>query len=331
MRFRWRGVMVCVALAAGAAGAAAWSLTTGDLDIPLADAVAALFGHGPEQTVRVVSGWRLPRTLLAVILGGALAVSGALFQTLTRNPLGSPDIIGFNAGAYTGALLAIVAGAGGFFSTASGALLGGVAAAALVYALAYQRGVQGFRLIVVGIAVAGMLTSLNTWIILKADVQTATAAAVWGVGTLNGVSWQQAGPASATVAVVLVATAFAVPGLRQLELGDDSARARGVRVERTRLALVLFGVTLTAVATSVAGPIAFVALVSPQIARRLSGGPSIPLVASFLTGSILLSASDLVAARLFPGIQLPVGVVTVSLGGAYFLWLLLAESRRRPI
>jgi iron complex transport system permease protein len=272
---------------------------------------------------------RFPRVALAFLFGAALGVSGAIFQSLTRNPLGSPDIIGFSTGAYTGALVVILTLGGGYYRTGAGALVGGLVAAAVVYVLAYKRGVQGFRLIIVGIAVSAVLASVNTWLVVKADVSEAIAAAVWGAGTLNGLGWPQVVPVLVALAVVTPVAAALSTRLPVLAMGDDAARALGIRVEPTRLMLVILGVALTALVTAAAGPISFVALAAPQLARRLTGASSVAMVPAACMGALLLIVSDVAAQRVFAPTQLPVGVVTVCVGGAYFVWLLAREGRKQ--
>lgn len=304
------------------------SLASGEAPIPLPRVMRALFGGGTAAEHMVVVDWRLPRALLAVLLGAALAVSGAIFQSLTRNPLGSPDVIGFSAGSYTGALVVIVIIGGGYYQIAAGSLAGGLTTAVLVYLLAYRRGVQGFRLIIVGIGVTAMLGAVNTWLVLTANLNEAMQAATWGAGSLNGLGHDQLRPVLTVTAVLLPVTIAFGPVMRQLELGDDAAAATGVRGGTARLALVVVGVTSTALATAAAGPIAFVSLVAPQIARRITGTSGVALIPSAALGALLLGAADLAAQRLFAPSQLPVGVMTVSIGGCYFVWLLLRESNR---
>ncbi|TPW77021.1 iron chelate uptake ABC transporter family permease subunit [Schumannella sp. 10F1B-5-1] len=275
---------------------------------------------------QVVVEWRLPRTLAAIAFGGALAASGAIFQTLSRNPLGSPDVIGFSTGAYTGALIAGIV-LGNAVPVELGALVGGFVTAAVVYLLAYRRGIDGFRLIIVGVAVSGILSAVNVWIRLRAKAEVAMAAGAWGAGSLSLVDWARLVPAMIVIAILGVALIVLAPRLRQLELGDDAAKAHGVRVEPSRLALVAVGVALAAIATAVTGPIAFIALAAPQIAARLTRGPGIPLIPAALLGAVLLLAADQLAQNALPGV--PVGVVTVCVGGGYLIWLLVREARRR--
>ncbi|GAA5056335.1 FecCD family ABC transporter permease [Nocardia callitridis] len=323
-----RVVAVVAVLLALTAAVAVLALGTGDFSVSPSEVLRALFGDAPRRVELVVNQWRLPRVLLAIMLGAALGASGAIFQSLTRNPLGSPDIIGFNTGAYTGALVVILLVHGDYYATALGAMIGGIATAAVVYLLAFKSGVQGFRLIIVGIAVSAMLHSMNVWLIVKVDLAAAMSAAVWGSGSLSGLDWTQVGPVTAVLAVLLPCAVLLAYRMPVLELGDDAARALGVRVEPTRLALMMVGVGLTALATAAAGPIAFVSLAAPQLARRLTRTAGVAILPAAAMGALLLSAADWIAQRAFASAQLPVGVVTVSIGGLYFIWLLAREVRR---
>ncbi|WP_415975565.1 FecCD family ABC transporter permease [Rhodococcus sp. 077-4] len=324
-----RTVGVCTALLLVTMVVCVVAVGTGDLYIPPNEVLEAVLGDAPRVTEIVVMEWRFPRVALAFLFGAALGVSGAVFQSLTRNPLGSPDIIGFATGSYTGALVVILTLGGGYYRIGVGALVGGLATAAVVYLLAYRRGVQGFRLIIVGIAVSAVLASINTWLVIRADLADAIAAAVWGAGTLNGLGWSQVGPV--LVVLVVIAPCLAVLSRRMpmLEMGDDAARALGVRAEPTRLMLVLLGVALIALVTAAAGPISFVALAAPQLARRLTGTSGVAMLPSACMGALLLVVGDVAAQRMFAPTQLPVGVVTVSVGGAYFVWLLAREGRKQ--
>jgi iron complex transport system permease protein len=289
--------------------------------------VRALTGQESGAARLVVFDWRLPRVLLALLIGAALGLSGAVFQSLLRNPLGRPDVIGFNTGAYTGVLVTMAFVGRDYAQTAVGALVGGLLTAAAVYLLAYRRGVHGFRLIIVGIAVSAVLNSVNQWFVIKADLQAAYAAGLWSQGSLNNLGWDQVPPVACAIGVLCLLLVALGPQLRMLELGDDAASALGVRREPARLAYLAIGVALTSVATAAAGPITFVALAAPQIAARLTRAPGIALVPAAVTGALLLLVGDFLAVRLFSPTQLPVGVVTVSLGGAYFAWLLARTAR----
>ncbi|MEV0522481.1 iron chelate uptake ABC transporter family permease subunit [Streptomyces sp. NPDC050439] len=329
LRVTRRAVVVCALLGAVLIALAMWAFTLGSYPLSLGDLTAVMTGTASNSVRTVVLEWRAPRIVAAVLFGAALAVGGAVFQSLTRNPLGSPDVIGLTTGSYTGVVLTLLAGASSYSVLAAGAIVGGLVTAFAVYLLAFRRGVQGFRLIIVGIAVGALLSSVNSWFSVKADVDTALRAAVWGAGSLSGVGW----PAITLAAVVLAAVALAAPvaqrRMRRLELGDDTASMLGIPVERTKVLLVVLAVVATSAVTAAAGPIAFVALAAPQIARRLTGrGASVDLAGSALVGAVLLLGADLAAQHAIPGVLLPTGAVTVCVGGAYLLVLLVRESRR---
>lgn len=320
-----------VALAAGLTvlGLVLAALTIGDRPIPIDQVIRAFTPAADRLDAMVVVEWRAPRAFAAAVFGACLGVSGALFQSLTRNPLGSPDIIGLNTGAYTGVLVVIGLGGTGYAAYAAGALTGGVLTAALVYLFAYSSGLQGFRLIIVGIAVSAFLGSVNSWFVVKAQLDTALQAAVWGAGSLNGVRWPQLLGAGSLALVLALIVPWLARRVAQLELGDDSARVRGVRAEADKAVIVVVGVALTSLVTAVTGPIAFIALAAPQIARRLrrrSGG--FDALGSALVGACLLSGADLLAQHALPQASMPVGAVTVCLGGIYLIWLLLRENER---
>jgi iron complex transport system permease protein len=329
LRLGVRSTVVGGVLAAAALAIAVLGLCTGDFVISPAEVFQALAGQGSGAVRLVVVQWRLPRVLLALLIGAALGLSGAIFQALTRNPLGSPDVIGFNTGAYTGVLVVMVLVGREYWTIAAGALVGGLVTAAAVYLLAYRRGVHGFRLIIVGIAVSAVLGSANQWFIVKAKLQAAISAAVWAQGSLNSLTWTQVPPVAVAVAALVVLLLAGGSRLRMLELGDDAAAALGVPVEKVRLVYLLIGVALTAVTTAAAGPISFVALAAPQLAQRLTRGAGIALAPSAAMGALLLIAGDWVAQHAFSPTQLPVGVVTVSIGGLYFVWLLARQARAR--
>lgn len=324
-----RSVLVVTILSALTIAAILLSIATGTYTLSLRDVLAGLAGTADEGTVLVVREWRLPRALLAALFGAALGMSGAVFQSLTRNPLGSPDIIGFASGSYTGALMVMLVTGGGYFAVAAGALGGGIITAFIVFALAYRRGVQGFRLIIVGIGVSAMLAAFNTFLMLKSTESEQLTAAVWGSGSLNGLTVATLCPALIVFAVLLVPTLLLSPALRVLELGDDAAGSLGSRPNAVRLAAIVLGVALVALVTASAGPIAFIALVAPQIARRLTRAAGVGIIAAGATGALLLVVSDFIGQRLFAPMQLPVGIITVSVGGLYFVWLLVRETRRR--
>ncbi|MBB3043373.1 FecCD family ABC transporter permease [Nocardioides soli] len=328
VRLDRRSVIVCAVLAAAVACMAVLALMTGSYHLSAAQVVSALAGGESELIHAIVVEWRLPRVAAAVVFGAALGVSGAVFQSLLRNPLADPGIIGFSQGSYTGALIVILVVNGTYLQLVGGALLGGMATAVAVYMLAYRRGVQGFRLIIVGIGVSALLGSLNTWLMIKADLDQAMAAAAWGAGSLYGVSWSQVLVGGACVLVFLLLAGMLSRPLRQMELGDDAAASQGIRVSPVRLGLIVVGVALTATVTAASGPIAFISLVAPQIGRRLARTAGITLAPAAFVGALVCLAADYLAQHVAPT-PLPVGIVTVVLGGGYLGYLLFTEARRR--
>lgn len=307
------------------------SLMFGTLKLSLMEVWQALSGQAEGPAKTVVIDWRLPRALAAAVFGAGLGVSGAIFQSLTQNPLGSPDVIGFSAGSYTGALLVLLGTSSlSLPGVAAGAMVGGAGTALVVYFLAFRHGTKGFRLIVVGIAVSALLGSLNSMLLIRSEADAALSAAAWGIGSLNGISWGQAGPAILLILLCLIISGLQTRGLREMELGDEIAVTHGVPIEKSRLALIITAVALTAFPTAVMGPVSFVALAAPQIARRLAGA-SQSLVPAAVTGALLLLGADVLAQRLLPGTILPVGMVTLSLGGIYLAVLLFKQAGRNQL
>ncbi|WP_418907645.1 FecCD family ABC transporter permease [Glutamicibacter endophyticus] len=278
---------------------------------------------GMESTI--VNEWRAPRVLAAVLFGAGLGLSGLCFQTLTRNPLATPDVIGLANGSMTGMILVLTVVGGSWPQQMLGSLLGALAAAALIYLLAFKDGLQGFRFIVVGIGLAAMFGALNTWLLLRVELEVALFAAAWGAGTLNSISWQNALPSMIVLFVACLMLLGFARGLRQLDLGHDVAQSSGVRIRVVPVLVIALAVVVVAAVTVAAGPISFIALVAPQVARRLAGTAHLPMGSTMLCGALLLLASDLIAQHLI-ALTVPVGVVTVVLGGLYLLWLLSSQK-----
>jgi len=322
-----RAVVVDLVLIVGLLLGFVLSLSIGDFRIPPLDVVRTLAGGGSGASHFVVVDLRLPRALSAVGTGLALGLAGALFQALLRNPLASPDMIGVTQGAAVGAVLASIGfGASGLVLSGS-ALAGAVLTAAAIYLLAWQRGVAGYRLILVGIGAAGGLGSVVSYLMTTAQVDVAQDALVWLAGSLNGVSLQTCGLLFAALAVLLPVTAVAARPLPALQLGDDTAAGLGVGVERSRRMLLGCAVALTAVAVAAAGPVAFVAFVSGPVARQLVPGRGAALVRAAGIGALLMLVADFAAQHLLWSTQFPVGVVTSLIGAPYLLYLLARANR----
>ncbi|AJQ89973.1 FecCD family ABC transporter permease [Propionibacterium freudenreichii] len=320
-----RMIIACAVICAACVAISLLALSLGDYPLSIPEVVSALFGDQGFATT-VVTQWRAPRVVAGLVFGAALGLSGALFQTLTDNPLGSPDVIGFSTGSYTGVLIVTTLGATSAVSTSVAAVVAGIVTALVIYLLAWRGGVQGFRLIVVGIAATAMLTAVNTFLLLRMRTEVAMSASIWGAGTLSLVSWAKLTFALPAAALLVACTVLLARPLRQLELGNDTALAHGTRVESSRLAILVVGVGLVAVVTAAVGPIAFISLSAPQVARRLARSAGIPLLTSAFTGALLLVGADVVAQHLTTN-PIPVGIVTIVIGGAYLLALLFREAR----
>ncbi|MFD5229742.1 FecCD family ABC transporter permease [Streptomyces qaidamensis] len=327
IRLDVRSVTVVLLLVVAALVASVVLIGTGDFPIPAADVLRTLAGEGNPGQEFIVTELRLPRVLVGLLVGASLGLGGALFQAISRNPLGSPDVLGLGQGATAGALVVIVLGSGSANQVAAGALVGGLVTGLAIYVLAWKRGVHGYRLVLVGIGVSAIVTAVNGYLLTKSDIVDAARAVVWMTGSLDGRDWDQVWPLLALTAVLVPLVLVNARGLRMMEMGDDVSYALGVRVERVRLLLMVAAVLLTASATAAAGPVSFVALTAPQLARRLtrSSGPN--LLPSLCMGAALLVVADWVSQRAFGAEQLPVGVVTGVLGGVYLLWLLVSERR----
>ncbi|EFC79454.1 iron chelate uptake ABC transporter family permease subunit [Parafrankia sp. EUN1f] len=328
LRVDGRGVLVCLGLVVAIGVISVLTLTTGDYHLSVREVVDSLLGHGSSGTDFIVRTLRLPRLVAGLLVGAALAVSGAIFQTMTANPLGSPDVIGFTAGSATGAVIVILVLHGSVYETSFGAIAGGVLTAIAIYLLSFRRGVAGPRLILIGIGVASMLTALNYYLIARATLGDAITAQTWLLGSLSRRSWEQVRPLVFAVIVLLPAALYLSRRLSMLAMGADTARALGVSVESSRLALLGVGAALASCATAAAGPIGFVALAAPQLARHLARSAGAALLPAALLGALLVVASDLVAQRAFAPSQLPVGVATNAVGGLYLVWLLARQRRR---
>ncbi|MFF4834202.1 FecCD family ABC transporter permease [Streptomyces sp. NPDC001315] len=327
LRLDVRAFTVVVLLLAAAFTASVVLIGTGDFPIPAGDVLKTLVGDGSPGQEFIVNELRLPRVLVGLLVGASLGLGGALFQSVSRNPLGSPDVLGLGQGATAGALVVIVLLSGDANEVTVGALVGGLVTGLAIYLLSWRQGVHGYRLVLVGIGVSAVVTAVNGYLLTKSDLVDAARAVVWMTGSLDGRGWEQVWPLLALCAVLVPLVLANARGLRMMEMGDDVANALGVRVERVRLLLLVAAVLLTATATAAAGPVSFVALTAPQLARRLTRSPGPNLVPSLCMGATLLVTADWASQRAFGADQLPVGVVTGVLGGVYLLWLLVTERR----
>lgn len=274
----------------------------------------------------IVAEHRGPAAVVGALAGAALGLSGTIFQTLLRNPLASPDVIGVGYGAATAAVagmltLGIAGPALSLFAFA-----GGLVVALFVYFMAENGKNTGGRFILVGIGAAAMLQAIMNYLLTRTDVRAAGDALHWLVGSLSASTWDRAAVMAASLVVLGPLTALAVSKLKILELGDDAATSLGLHVRGTRAALVVLGVALSACTIAVTGPLAFVAFLAGPLARLLTQRTN--FVASALVGAALVLAADFAGANLFGDVSLPAGVITGALGAPFLLWLLVRSNKQ---
>jgi iron complex transport system permease protein len=326
-----RAVVVFLALAAVAFAGVVANVGYGEYPIPPVDVVKTLMGFqsGDENYSFIVNVLRLPRALVAVLVGAALAVSGAILQGLTRNDLAAPDIVGVNAGAGLVAVSMIVL----FPSTPAAylppaAFAGAFVVAVLLYVLAWRGSSSPMRLILIGVGISAVATALTTVMITYGDIYQVSQALVWLTGSVYGRTWEQIWPLLPWLLVFMPLAILRARHLNTLNLGDEVARGLGARVELERGLLLLASVALAASAVATAGTIGFVGLMSPHIARRLVGpahGGLLPVAA--MTGGAIVVLADLLGRTMFAPTEIPCGIVTSAVGAPFFLYLLYRSRK----
>ncbi len=321
-----RTVLVTIGLLVVLTVAFAASMVVGDYPMSVRDLFYSLTGRGTRATDFIVYELRLPRVMTGLLVGLCFGISGAIFQAMIKNPLASPDIIGITSGASASAVLAIlILGLSGFAVSAF-SFVGALLTAFAIYLLAWRNGIAGYRLVLVGIGIAAMLYSVIDYLMTRANIWDAQVALRWLTGSLNGSSNATMLPLMILLLALLPLTLWSAAALTGLQLGNDTATSIGVRVERSRVLLIVFGVALAAIATAAAGPIGFVAFVSGPIARRLTHGTGIALIPAGLIGAAVVCLADFAGQHAFP-MQLPVGVLTAAVGAPYLLYLLVISNR----
>ncbi|MEU7640266.1 iron ABC transporter permease [Streptomyces sp. NPDC039016] len=323
-----RATLVAAALAVLLAVVCVAYLCAGESWVAPSEVLKVLAGEPSPQEL-VVGTLRLPRMVVGLLVGAAFGVSGGLIQTVARNPLASPDIIGVTQGAGAVTVGAMTFGVTSFAVLPYVSVAGGLLAALLVYVFAWRGGLHATRFVLIGIGFAVALRSVTQLFLTKGDYLVAQQAQVWMTGSLNGRGWPEAAPLGWALLVLLPAVLWAARAQRTVSLDDDTATALGIRLGRTRLGLVAVGVVLASMATGAAGPVDFVALLAPQIARRLTRTAQIPLLCSALLGSVIVVLGDLLARKLLAPTELPVGVLTAAVGAPYLIWLIVRGHRAR--
>lgn len=343
---RPRAWLVGVALLALVLVLAVAAIAVGTRWIPLDQVLSGLVGEASRATNLTVQRFRLPRAVVGVLVGMALGLAGALVQAVTRNPIAAPDVLGVTAGASFGGVAVLLlfggttigyGGAAAELSRAGvpvGAMLGAAVAAVIVLGVSSTRGFGGRvfstqRVVLAGIVCHAAFMGLVHWGLSQGDVDQASKASVWLVGSIHGRGWEHVVGVSAALVVLTPVALLLGRRLGTLALGEPSAATLGVTVSRTQVGLFAVAFALTGAAVAAAGPVNFVALLAPQIARRLVRGSGVPLVASALTGAALLLAADLLARLAIPGVELPAGAVTAVIGAPCLLWLVVRTGGQR--
>lgn len=327
VRLRVRTIVAAVGCLLVLAAVAVWSTTTGTFELTADRLWAALTDSGTAADEFIIWTVRLPRLTTAVCVGACLGLAGALFQTLTRNPLGSPDILGLTQGASAGALGAIVVAGASTTVVTGSAALGALGTGLVIYLLTRGSDPSGYRLVLVGIGVAAILTGVNGYLLTRSDIVDASRAVFWLTGDLAGRDWGQAATVAAVLAAGSLATLAIGRGLDVLRLGEATAVGLGASVGAVRAVALVTASVLTAGGVAVAGPLAFVALAAPHIAARLTGS-SRSFACAALVGALIVSLADAVAVFGVGERQLPTGVVTGVVGGVYLMWLLVTQRKK---
>lgn len=297
----------------------------GEFTVPVGRVLDVFAGGGTRSERFVIMDVRLPRVLVGMLAGAALGIAGALTQSTLRNPLASPDILGMTAGASAAAVAVLV-----FDATVAvplAAVVGGLTTAFLIYMFAWRKGFDGFRLVLIGVAGNAMLLAVINWLMVYAEIEDVARAQIWLNGSLDAADWSQLWWLAGGFVVAAGLALWSAPTIAVLRFGDDKARSLGVRLQLRQAVIVLAAVVLASLATAATGPIAFVALAAPQIAKRVLRCPIEPIVASAAIGSILVIGGDVVARTVLP-VALPVGVVTAAVGGVLLLYLLAQTNRK---
>lgn len=302
------------------------SAYAGQSDMSVGRAFQAVLGYGDRFDVLLVQRFRLGRIVAGLVAGAALGLAGCLTQTLARNRLATPELLGVNDGATAAVLISVTFSASGTFGAWWAGPLGALVAVLVVTAVSGGLGQRGYRVLVVGLAMSALASAVTQVVLARRSLNSAGSLYVWTSGSLNGRGYAVAVPVLIGLVVLVPLALVAARQLRVLRFDDATAASLGSRPGRTRMVCLLLAVALAGLAVGICGPVGFVALASPVIASRLSGPLRVPLVASMLTGAVLVVLADTLGRVVFDGTELPVGVVTTVLGGPFLLWVLLGRS-----
>ncbi|MBM7839012.1 iron complex transport system permease protein [Alkalihalobacillus xiaoxiensis] len=308
------------------------SLQTGSIPIGTVDVLRTIVGNGTDQHQLVLFEFRLPRMVIALLIGAALAVSGAILQSVSQNELADPGILGINTGAglavvifiyfFQGSLVGL--GSLSIFIMPFFALIGAVFAAFLIYVFAWKKGITPVRLILVGIGINAAFSALLIVIQLRMEPNDFMQATIWLTGSIWGTTWSYVWAILPWVLILIPIAFYKARTLNVMQIGTQSAVSLGVPIEKERRTLLLVAVSLAAAGVAVGGGIAFLGLVAPHIARRLVGPKhQVMIPTAALIGALLLLVADMIGRNLLAPSEIPVGIIIAILGAPYFLYLLM--------
>lgn len=328
---RARGsALIIASLLLGMIVLAMFCLSVGSVNIPMKDVLRSITGQNMGSSELILLKFRLPRILAAILIGAALAVSGALLQGVIRNPLASPDILGVTGGASAAsvAFLTLFTGYSVHWVPVV-AVIGALLAVLINYTLAWKRGISTYRLVLIGLGLSTALGALTMFLLISGPAYLAAQVLNWMTGSIYGISWKYVGVIAPWIIVFIPLSFVYAKELTIQSLGDSMATGLGSRLQITRVMVLLYSVALAGAAVGVAGMISFLGLMSPHIARRLVGNSySLVIPVSALIGAILLLLADLAGRMLFMPLDIPAGVFTAGIGAPFFLYLLF---KRKPV
>ncbi|MCC3775647.1 Fe(3+)-hydroxamate ABC transporter permease FhuB [Streptomyces sp. UNOB3_S3] len=319
-----RAALAALALAALLVAAVVLSAYAGQSEMGLTRTFNAVLGSGDRFDVLLVQKFRLGRIVAGLTAGAALGLAGCLTQTLARNRLATPELLGVNDGA-TAAVLISTTLTGTFGAWWAGPL-GALVAVLVVTTVSGGLGRRGYRVLVVGLAMSALASAVTQVVLTRRSLNSASSLYVWTSGSLNGRGYSVATPVLIGLAVLVPLALVVARQLNVLRFDDSTASSLGVAPDRVRMFCLLLAVALAGLAVGICGPVGFVALASPVIAGRLAGPLRVPVVGSMLTGAVLIVVADTVGRVLLDGVEIPVGIVTTVLGGPFLLWVLLGRS-----
>lgn len=335
LRVPLRALVAAGALVAAILGVLIWSLMTGSYPLSSAQVWNTLLAQAPTETAQtVVWEFRFPRSLVSFLVGAFMGLSGAALQYVTRNPLADPSLVGVSQGAALAVVSVTVIFPEGHQAWRPILAFGGaLIVAAIIQAIAASRqGGETLRFILTGIGVAALISSFTSAMLTYGDINRALSALGWLSGSIHSVGWDEVIWLTVTAVIVVPLLFIAARPLSALRYGDSVATGLGVRVRAARAALITLAVAMAATAVAAVGPLGFVGLVAPHLARRLAhAGVGLQLVLTALTGALMVGLADFVGRAAFAPVQIPAGLVTAVIGVPVFAVLILRTQARAQI